>query len=56
MYKIIRTGCESGYAFVRDHMGNKCYYGTVKDCEKFIKAMTREYLRYVNSIRRRKYH
>lgn len=53
MYTIITTGCIRGYAFVRDHLGNKCYYGTIEQCTQFIKAMTREYQRYVNSLKRR---
>lgn len=53
MYQIVETGCIPGYAFVRDHLGNKCYYGTIKECSAFIKAMTKEYQRYVNSLRRR---
>lgn len=53
MYQIIETGCTRGHAFVRDHLGNKCYYGSIKECQQFIKAMTKEYQRYVNSLRRR---
>lgn len=53
MYQIIETGCSQGYAFVRDHLGNKCYYGSIKDCQQFIRAMTKEYQRYINSLRRR---
>lgn len=53
MYRIITTGCSQGNGFVRDHLGNKCYYGTIKECQQFIKAMTREYQRYINSLHRR---
>lgn len=40
MYTIIKAGCPKGWAYVRDYMGNLCYYGTIKDCETFIKIMT----------------
>ena len=38
-YEIVSNGCKKGYAFVRDYMGNKCYYGTMKQCLKFIDDM-----------------
>lgn len=53
MFTIITNGCPSGFGFVRDHLGNKSYYGTIDECKKYIKSMEREYQRYVNSIRRR---
>ena len=56
MYQIIETGCTQGHAFVRDHLGNKCYYGSIKDCQQFIKAMTKENQRYINSVKRRNRH
>ena len=40
-YEIITNGCRRGYAFVRDYMGNKCYYGTMKQCIQFIDDMMR---------------
>lgn len=43
MYTIIKNGCASGYAFVRDYLGNKCYFGPVDECKKFIAHMEREY-------------
>ena len=30
--QIINTGCPAGYAFVRDYMGNRIFYGTVDEC------------------------
>ena len=42
-YEIITNGCCKGYAFVRDYMGNKCYYGTMKQCIQFIDDMMRIY-------------
>lgn len=39
MYTIVKNGCPSGYAFVRDYMGNKMFYGTIKDCKEFINRM-----------------
>ena len=38
-YEIVKNGCKKGYAFVRDYMGNKCYYGTLKQCYQFIEDM-----------------
>lgn len=38
-YEIVSNGCKKGYAFVRDYMGNMCYYGTIKQCQKFINDM-----------------
>ena len=38
-YEIVSNGCKKGYAFVRDYLGNKCYYGTMKQCVKFIDDM-----------------
>lgn len=42
-YEIITNGCRKGYAFVRDYMGNKCYYGTMKQCKQFINDMMKIY-------------
>lgn len=53
MYKIVMIDSRPGYAYVMDHFGNKCYYGKVKDCNRFIKAMSKEYQRYVNNLKRR---
>ena len=39
MYQIVKNGCPKGYAFVRDYMGNKCFYGTIEDCKEFIRVM-----------------
>lgn len=36
MYKIVKDKCQSGFAYVIDYQGNKCYYGRVKECEDFI--------------------
>ena len=41
-YTLIKDGCPDGYAYVRDYMGNKCYYGTVDDCKAFIERMEGE--------------
>lgn len=40
MYKINKNGCPDGWAYVQDYMGNKCYYGPVRECKLFIQAMT----------------
>ena len=32
MYRIDKTGCPSGYAYVVDYMGNRVYYGTEAEC------------------------
>lgn len=39
MFTIIKDGCPKGYGYVRDYMGNLCYYGSIKECLAFIKAM-----------------
>lgn len=36
------TDCPEGYAYVRDYMGNLCYYGSVEACKEFIKHMEGE--------------
>lgn len=41
-YQIVTNGCPKGYGFVRDYMGNKCYYGTLEQCEEFIQIMEKE--------------
>ena len=43
MYKIIKDKCPSGYAYAVDYLGNKCYFGPVNECKKFIAYMEREY-------------
>lgn len=53
MYKIVNIENRPGYAFVIDHLGNKCYYGTIRACNAYVKAMSKEYQRYVNNLRRR---
>ena len=50
MYTIVKNGCPSGYAFVRDYLGNKMYYGTIKDCKEFIKNMERDYFNMVGEV------
>ena len=47
MYQMISNGCPSGYAFVRDWLGNKCYYGPVKECRAYIRFMEKELKRYL---------
>lgn len=39
MYQIIKTDCPKGYGYVRDYMGNKCFYGTLQECQEFIDQM-----------------
>ena len=46
MYKIVKTDCPKGYAYVCDYMGNKCYYGRIADCQKFIDHMEKEIATY----------
>ena len=41
-YEIVSNGCAKGFAFVRDYMGNKCYYGTIQECITFINDMMNE--------------
>lgn len=53
MFVLVTNGCPSGYGFVRDHLGNKSYYGPISDCKQYIKSMEKEYQRYINSYRRR---
>ena len=36
MYQIITNGCPKGWGFVRDYMGNKIFYGTIKECMRCI--------------------
>lgn len=38
-YQIIDNGCPDGFAFVRDYMGNKCFYGTMEKCKEYIVMM-----------------
>lgn len=38
-YEIVTNGCKKGYAFVRDYMGNKCFYGQLEECYQFINDM-----------------
>lgn len=42
MYRIDKAGCPKGWAYVVDYMGNRCYYGSIKDCEEFIRRMENE--------------
>lgn len=49
MYTIVKNGCPSGYAFVRDYLGNKMYYGTIKDCKFFIEQMEKEIYLYLKN-------
>lgn len=49
MYTIVKNGCPSGYAFVRDYMGNKAFYGTIKECKQFIESMTQELYKYAKT-------
>ena len=41
-YQLDRAGCPKGYAYVRDYMGNRVYYGPISDCIEFINIMERE--------------
>lgn len=50
MYTIVKNGCPSGYAFVRDYLGNKMYYGTIKDCKEFIRHMERYYFNMLGEV------
>lgn len=38
-YEIVTNGCKKGWAFVRDYMGNKCFYGQLEACYQFINDM-----------------
>ena len=38
-YEIVTNGCKKGWAFVRDYMGNKCFYGQLEECYQFINDM-----------------
>ena len=40
MYRIDKAECPKGYSYVVDYMGNKCFYGTIKECKTFIEIMT----------------
>lgn len=42
MFTMIKSGCPSGYAYVRDFCGNLCYYGPVAECKKYIEYMVLE--------------
>lgn len=53
MFVLVSNGCPDGYAFVRDHYGNKSYYGTIEDCKRYIKSMEKEYQKYINQLKRR---
>lgn len=52
MYNIIKAGCPSGYAYVKDHYGNKCFYGPIKECQQYIKYMENEYRRILKIYQR----
>lgn len=52
MYNIIKAGCPSGYAYVKDHYGNKCFYGPIKECNRFISYMENEYRRILKIYQR----
>lgn len=51
IYSIVKTGCPSGYAYVKDFNGNMCYYGPVAECKKFIEYIWLEYMKLQQSIR-----
>ena len=35
-YQIMTDDCQKGYGYVRDYLGNIWFYGSLKDCQKFI--------------------
>ena len=35
-FRIMTEGCQKGYGFVQDYLGNIWFYGLVSDCEHFI--------------------
>lgn len=39
MFILIKDQDRSGFAYVRDYVGNTWYYGPVKDCKEFIRKM-----------------
>ena len=41
-YQLDKVGCPKGYAYVKDFKGNRCFYGTIAECEAFIDQMERE--------------
>ena len=41
-YQLDKTDCPKGYAYVKDFKGNRCFYGTISECEEFISQMERE--------------
>lgn len=51
IYSIVKTGCPSGYAYVKDFNGNMCYYGPVVECKKFIEYIWGEYMKQQRAIR-----
>lgn len=36
MFQIIKEDCPKGWAYVRDYMGNKVFYGPEEECKQFI--------------------
>lgn len=44
---LVKNGCPSGYAFVRDFYGNKMFYGTIKECKEFMYHMEKEICSYL---------
>lgn len=36
MFQIVKEDCPKGWAYVRDYMGNKVFYGPEEDCKQFI--------------------
>ena len=41
-YQLDKSGCPKGYAYVKDFKGNRCFYGTIAECEAFIDQMEKE--------------
>ena len=39
MFIIVKDESRTGFAYVRDYVGNTWYYGPVKDCKEFIRKM-----------------
>lgn len=51
IYSIVKNGCPSGYAYVKDYFGNMCYYGPIAECKKFIEYMWLEYMKRQQAIK-----
>ena len=39
MYRILKDEENKGFGYVVDYMGNKWYYGRIKECRLIIKEM-----------------